>query len=188
MASGKPATLVGGSGLSACLSVKVFSTHLCLSCGSPTSVSHWEQNLSQSWLLSEYLLNEWFKEWVTKKKRKNNGRENPIVCLFFKILFLSNLCTQCGAQIHNPEIRNHILYHWSQPGDPRIPLVDYDLFYETQPTTSPPVAFLASSPWPTPSWPFPVSLSPISHSPVIECICLFSLRKLTERIEGDDIH
>ena len=105
MASGKPATLVGGSGLSACLSVKVFSTHLCLSCGLPTSVSHWEQNLSQSWLLSEYLLNEWFKEWVTKKKRKNNSSEScmtPDLYAFYNHQVTLPFSCLPWAGFHNP--------------------------------------------------------------------------------------
>lgn len=32
------------------------------------------------------------------------------VSWFFKILFLSDLCTQHGAQSHTPEIKSHLLH------------------------------------------------------------------------------
>ena len=35
---------------------------------------------------------------------------------FKKILFLSNLYTQCGAQTHNPKIKSRMLHWLSQPG------------------------------------------------------------------------
>jgi len=38
---------------------------------------------------------------------------------FFKILFLSNLYTQCGAWTHNPESKNRMLYWLSQPVAPK---------------------------------------------------------------------
>jgi len=39
---------------------------------------------------------------------------------FLKILFLSNLYTQRGVQIYNPEIKSPILYWLSQPGALRV--------------------------------------------------------------------
>ena len=45
---------------------------------------------------------------------------HPDTLLFvcFKILFLNNLYTQCGARTYNPEIKNHMLYQLSQPHIP----------------------------------------------------------------------
>ena len=37
---------------------------------------------------------------------------------FQKILFLSNLYTQRGAQTHNPKIKHHMLHQLSRPGVP----------------------------------------------------------------------
>ena len=49
------------------------------------------------------------------------------VCLFYfllfqKILFLSNLCTQCGAWTHSPKIKGRML-PW--PSQPDTPVCDY---------------------------------------------------------------
>ena len=41
-----------------------------------------------------------------------------ILLLFFKILFLSNLYTQHGAQTYNPEIKSRMLDQLSQSGTP----------------------------------------------------------------------
>ena len=60
-------------------------------------------------------------EGYTKKLAsvlKGNIRDIFIVPLEFrthvkitiKKIFLSNFCTQCGAQTHDPEIKSHILY------------------------------------------------------------------------------
>lgn len=38
---------------------------------------------------------------------------------FLKILFLSSLHNQYGAQTHNPEIRSHTLHQLSQPEPPQ---------------------------------------------------------------------
>ena len=39
-----------------------------------------------------------------------------IIFIFFKILSLSNLYTQCGAGIYNPQIKSSVLHQLSQPG------------------------------------------------------------------------
>ena len=36
--------------------------------------------------------------------------------IFFILLFLSTLYTQCGVQTHNPEIKSVMLYQLNQPG------------------------------------------------------------------------
>ena len=39
--------------------------------------------------------------------------------VFFKILFLSNLYTQCGAWSYNPKTKSCMLFRLNQPGAPR---------------------------------------------------------------------
>lgn len=46
--------------------------------------------------------------------------ENSKLSFFFKVLFVSNVYTQCGTHIYNPEIRSCVLYHLSPPGAPTI--------------------------------------------------------------------
>ena len=48
----------------------------------------------------------------------------------FKILFLSNLYTQCGAWAHSPEISSHMLYLLSQPGAPDMNILEYIVLSE----------------------------------------------------------
>lgn len=36
---------------------------------------------------------------------------------YFEIYLLSNLNTQCGARNHDPEIKGHMPFYLSQPGD-----------------------------------------------------------------------
>lgn len=38
--------------------------------------------------------------------------------LYFKVLFLSHLCTQHGAQTQNPEIKSHVPHQLNQPSSP----------------------------------------------------------------------
>ena len=40
--------------------------------------------------------------------------------IFLKILLLTNLSLQRGAQTHNPEIKSHMLHRLSQPGAPTL--------------------------------------------------------------------
>ena len=40
-------------------------------------------------------------------------------CILFLNLFVSDLYTQHGAQIHNPKIKSRMLYWLSQPGPPQ---------------------------------------------------------------------
>ena len=40
------------------------------------------------------------------------------VVFVFVFKILSNLYAQRGAQIHNPEIKSHMLYQLSRPGNP----------------------------------------------------------------------
>ena len=49
---------------------------------------------------------------------------NYLLFVFFKILFLSNLYTQCGAWTHNSETKSHMFYQLSQRGAPRLYLMD----------------------------------------------------------------
>ena len=44
--------------------------------------------------------------------------KNNVQGWFFKILFLSYLYTQHGAQTQNPQIKSHMLFWLSQPGVP----------------------------------------------------------------------
>ena len=51
--------------------------------------------------------------FLTQSKQKINLTLLLYIYLFFKILFLRNLYTQGGAQIHNPKIKSH-----TQPTQP----------------------------------------------------------------------
>ena len=44
-------------------------------------------------------------------KKKLKTWENIFLVIFLKILFLSNLYTQCGTPTHVPEIKSH-MFHW----------------------------------------------------------------------------
>ena len=53
---------------------------------------------------------------ATKNEILNEIDNILFLLLVFKILFLSNLYTQCGAQTYKPE--SYVLYLLSQPGTP----------------------------------------------------------------------
>lgn len=49
-----------------------------------------------------------------------------ILTIFYKILFLNNLYTQCGPQTHHPGIMSLVLHWLSQPGTPDTDNFDDD--------------------------------------------------------------
>ena len=68
------------------------------------------------------ICNEWLWENWVKAYGLGLGKKKEyfvwILFYFLKMYLLSNLCPQCGAQTHNPDIKSHMLHQLSQPGTP----------------------------------------------------------------------